>query len=136
MPTYTKSLFSLNHIAIQPQTVVVQYDLKESEHEQTDIGFSDFTLQFYRDSITNDAESMLSGRIEQHGLQPWEADGIYYLDVGNGSETLKNFKQFFWVKDGCLFFMELTTEAITQIEQNDPEALYGSLFELEKINIK
>jgi len=97
----------------------------------------DFTLRAERDpdQQRSTAELALAYIIADRNCKPWIVEGVYYYDVKNSSlgEGLPDFRFFYWIHDGWLFKMYLSTRLVEYIEQNDPEAFQGRIFEVVKI---
>ena len=131
--TYPEAWCELNHFAaLGSQTMVTLYNLRGSERT---FGY-DFTLQAGRDpDQRSTAEALLAYIIEDRNCKPWIVEGVYYYDVNNSSldEGLPDFRNFYWIHDGYFFEMYLSTELLERIEQNDPEAFQGRIFEVVKI---
>ena len=136
LPAYAERLRDAGILAdgsINPymQNVDVLYDSKEGGQ----YGYFEFTLQFNRDSQY--AEALLANRIRERELKPFEGvEGIYYKDVYNPRDGGKlSLTQFFWIHDGYCFVMQVYPDVMDEIKKNDPEALKGPLFELQKIEL-
>jgi len=129
--SYAEAWCEFSYIGIREGYAATFYDFEESE--QPDCEFNDFVVEFSRESKEIGAEYMLSNDIEMFDLQPSKTEGVFYNYIDNSIFEIKNFVQFHWVYDDYLFFMSISEELFDLIEENDPEALSGSLFEVEKI---
>ena len=130
MSAYIETWCTLNHFLVSGFGVsVVCYDLVGSEP----IFGYDFTLQAWSGLVS--AEDRLAYTIEEENCKPWTVEGIYYYDVNNKSvfEELPNFRNFYWICDDWFFQMFISTELLECIEQNDPEAFQGRIFEVIKV---
>jgi len=110
--------------------IVLDYNIPNSNRAYT------LTLQFDRDAEYG--EELFEDYISRTEMQPFElCEGIYYKDVYNpGDNGALSFTKFCWVHDGYSFMMQVWPEVMEQILENDPNALKGALFELEKVMLE
>ena len=135
LPSYAETCCTLNYFTASGLGVAAAsfYDLKG--YEGPTFG-PDFTLIAKRDPDQEfTAEYWLAYTIADRNCKPWVVEGVYYYDVNNSSvgEGLTNFRSFYWIYDGHLFNMYLSARLVEYIEQNDPEAFQGRIFEVVKI---
>jgi len=64
------------------------------------------------------------------------AEGIYYEDLYGEMNAAYPVTQFHWEYDGYYCFMVISKVLMDEIKKNDPEALKGPLFELQKVELK
>ena len=76
----------------------------------------------YRDGI---APELLEG-----------TEGVYCEELYGENNADNPVAQFHWVYDGYYCFMKLSKALMDEIKKNDPEALKGPLFELQKVELK
>ncbi|MBQ9992488.1 MAG: hypothetical protein IJP33_03555 [Firmicutes bacterium] len=110
--------------------IVIIYRIKDAPE---DSGKWALTLQFNRDGDHGAVFHQNLVSISS-GIPLETCEGIYYTDVYNPSDNGElSLTQFCWVHDGYSFMMQVWPEVMEQILENDPNALKGAPFELEKV---
>ena len=85
--------------------------------------------------LRGDGESMMAEILERKKdfLKPWGEEGVYYED---SKYSASGSTYFYFVYDKTWFMMRVYAELMDDIKKNDPEALKGPLFELQKVELK
>lgn len=134
IPTYASKWCELSQIySGNPMSYTVRYSMKEEFGERNSYAEPwDLTM-----TITVDEKAAIESFqffTTQASFKPYEAcEGVYYSSyTHSGSEEVI---QFLWMKDGCLFFMNIYSALLHNIRENDPEALESTVFELERVEL-
>jgi len=65
-----------------------------------------------------------------------EVEGVYYTDLSLFQSPPHDGTQFYWLHEGHLIFMRIDKALMDKIRANDPGALEGPLFELQKVELE
>ena len=63
-------------------------------------------------------------------------DGVYYKELYGEMNAGNPVVQFYWEHDGYFCFMKISKALMDEIRANDPDALKGALFELQRVELK
>ncbi|MCL2677448.1 MAG: hypothetical protein FWE85_00160 [Clostridiales bacterium] len=128
IPVYAVSHYNLYGVTLSSGGIASSFS-KSTAPWLEDVPWKDrFTLTSYH----AEPEYMVR-RIKSGELKPWISGTIYYQEFNSfsGSRTL-----FYWVQDGDTFSLNISTELLNEIKKNDPGALEGPLFELQRVDLE
>jgi len=127
VPTYAAERYELMQIILNGYQIMHKFKIKSSSAAQWD-----FLLDINTDKSL--AEKDFYNMIENLNMAQYEiSDGVYYEGLyyaeSRGQVT------FAWMQDEYFFMLVISPQLWQQIQENDAEALNGSLFELKKVEL-
>ena len=95
-----------------------------------------YQLRRSTEHANENLERTIDPKNYSNGIAPQLLEGyeiVYYIEINNsfGSVT-----QFYWLHDGHYCFMKISQELLNEIQKNDPDALKGPLFQLQRVELE
>lgn len=129
IPVYAEEHCNLNGLILNSSLIFTPYSSKDGDRR-----YCQFTM--YRPHVAYpDGKTSLASMIEGFNLKPWTVEGVYYEEYTNFPEEGPT-RQFYWLHDGEVFRLTIFAKWMDEIQEKDPDALKGSLFELRKVELK
>ena len=134
VPVYAENNLDLHHGEVYSMHISIGYNVSGKTYWP-----NDFLLVVSRkeDGEKRWASTINPSRPRDNMPKPWIIEGVYYVEYVepiNPAGALKTV--FYFVKDNHFCSLKISTHLLKQIEEKDPEALKGPLFELRKVELK
>jgi len=132
VPVYAEKNWEFTKGRVYDIRIAVEYNENKPENDNVR---SEFVLSVSRlESGKERLARTIDPPIPYEGSpKPWTVEGVYYTEPIY-SASLSTY--FYWVQDNNFCTLTISADLMKQIEEKDPEALKGPLFELQKVELK